>query len=152
MPLCGRYCSSVSPLSVIPAKSAQALYQEAVNAEKQLEKSKKLQADKNIWYKVARRYHKVVLSHPQSGYCDDALWFEGELYRRADEKFREREAVVRALDAYHLLVKGYPSSKWCRKAHLRRADLYSESPVGQEIGPNRAAGGPAPLAENIRGR
>jgi N-acetylmuramoyl-L-alanine amidase len=108
----------------VSAQSARALYQEAVNAEKQLEKSKKLQADKSIWYKVARRYHKVVLTHPQSGYCDDALWFEGELYRRADEKFREREAVVRALDAYHLLVNGYPSSKWCRKARLRRADLY----------------------------
>jgi N-acetylmuramoyl-L-alanine amidase len=106
------------------AQSARSLYQQAVNAEKQLEKSKKLQADKKIWYKVARRYHKVVLSHPQSGYCDDALWFEGELYRRADEKFREREAVVRALDAYHLLINGYPSSKWCRKARLRRADLY----------------------------
>lgn len=108
----------------LSAQSARSLYQEAVNAEKQLEKSSKLQADKNIWYKVARRYHKVVLSHPQSGYCDDALWFEGELYRRADEKFKERDAVVRALDAYLLLVKGYPSSKWGRKARLRRADLY----------------------------
>ncbi len=119
----GAFLLAGLPASV-SAQSAKALYQEAVDAEKQLENSKKLQADKNIWYKVARRYHKVVLSHPQSGYCDDALWFEGELYRRADDKFREREAVLNALDAYHLLVEGYPSSKWCRKARLRRADLY----------------------------
>jgi N-acetylmuramoyl-L-alanine amidase len=112
------------PSIILAAKSARALYDEAVAAEQRLEKSKKLQADKNAWKKVAQSYRKVVLSHPRSGYCDDALFYEGEIYRQVDKRFRDRDAVRRAMDAYLQLTNGYPTSKWCRKAHLLRADLY----------------------------
>ena len=106
------------------AKSARALYNEAVRAEDQLNKSKKLRSDKNSWLKVARQYRLVVLNHPRSGYCDDALWHEGEIYKEVDKRFGSRDAARRSLDAYILLVDGYPSSKWNRKARLRKADLY----------------------------
>ncbi len=106
------------------SKSARTLYEEAHAAEQRLTGSQKLQADKSAWFKVARRYHQVVLAYPRSGYCDDALYYEGEIYRQADERFRDRDAVRRALDAYLLLVNGYPSSKWCPMARLARVELY----------------------------
>jgi N-acetylmuramoyl-L-alanine amidase len=105
-------------------KSARALYEEALVADKKLASSKKLQASKDVWLKVARQYHKVVLTHPRSGYCDDALYREGELYRKAGARFRDRDAIRRALDAYLLLVDGYPTSKWSAEARLARADIY----------------------------
>jgi N-acetylmuramoyl-L-alanine amidase len=113
-----------SPSDATAAKSARTLYNEAVAAEKRLRNAKKLNADKDAWIRVARAYHKVVLSHPRSGYCDDALYYEGEIYRQVDKRFRDRDAVRRALDAYLLLVDGYPASKWCSQARLARADLY----------------------------
>jgi N-acetylmuramoyl-L-alanine amidase len=111
------------PAAVGAQKSAQTLYEEALAAEERLSSSKDLQAKKDSWLKVARQYHLVVLNHPRSGYCDDALFHEGELYRKAGTRFGDREAMRRALDAYHLILEGYPSSKWCPAARLARADL-----------------------------
>lgn len=104
-------------------KSAQTLYKEALAAGKRLDSSKDLQAKKDSWLKVGRQYHLVVLNHPRSGYCDDALYQEGQLYQKAGVRFRDRDAIRRALDAYHLILKGYPASKWCPAARLARADL-----------------------------
>ncbi len=104
-------------------KSVQTLYEEALAAEKRLDSSKDLQAKKDSWLKVARQYHLVVLNHPRSGYCDDALYQEGRLYQKAGVRFRDRDAIRRALDAYHLILNGYPASKWCPAARLARADL-----------------------------
>ena len=128
-----------SPATVAAEKTAQALYYEAVAAEKKLASSKDLQAKKDVWLRVARRYQQVVLSHPRSGYCDDALYREGELYRKAGSRFRDRDATRRALDAYLLLVNGYPQSKWCPAARLARADIYlnqlsNEKVARKEIG------------------
>ena len=132
----------VSPATVAPeksAKSARVLYEEALVAEKKLASSKNLQAKRDVWLTVARQYHKVVLTHPRSGYCDDALYREGELYRKAGSRFRDRDATRRALDAYLLLVNGYPKSKWCPEARLARADIYlnrlsNEKAARKEIG------------------
>ncbi len=134
----------VSVVGALPAtataeKSAGSLYDEAVAAEKKLASSKSLQGQKDVWLRVARRYHQVVLTHPRSGYCDDALYREGELYRKAGSRFRDRDATRRALDAYLLLVDGYPKSKWCPAARLARADIYlnqlsNEKAARKEIG------------------
>lgn len=110
--------------ALLAAKSAKALYDEARAAEQQLKKSKSRQASKSAWLEAAGRYRKVVLSHPRSGYCDDALWYEAEIYRQVDQRFRDRDAVRRALDSYLQIVKGYPASKWCSQARLASAGLY----------------------------
>ena len=128
-----------SPATVAAQKSARSLYEEALAAEKKLASSKNLQAKKDVWLTVARQYHRVVLTHPRSGYCDDALYREGELYRKAGSRFRDRDATRRALDAYLLLVNGYPKSKWCPEARLARADIYlnrlsNEKAARKEIG------------------
>jgi N-acetylmuramoyl-L-alanine amidase len=117
-------CLLGSPCVAVAAqKSAQTLYEEAVAAQKKLESSRDLQAKKDSWLKVARQYHLVVLNYPRSGYCDDALFHEGELYRNAGTRFHDRDAIRRSLDAYYLILKGYPSSKWGPAARMARADI-----------------------------
>ncbi|HXV62662.1 MAG TPA: N-acetylmuramoyl-L-alanine amidase [Vicinamibacteria bacterium] len=107
--------------------SAKALYVAAQNAEQRLHRSQELLAAKSEWVRVAKLYRKVVATHPQSGYCDDALYFEAELYREIDRRFgADGDAVERALDSYLLLANGYPSSKWARKARLTRGKVYLE--------------------------
>jgi N-acetylmuramoyl-L-alanine amidase len=67
-----------------------------------------------------------VVAHPQSGYCDDALFYEAEIYREVDRRFSDPGALERSLDSYLLLAKGYPSSKWAPRARLTRGKVLLE--------------------------
>lgn len=107
-------------------RSASALYEDARAAEKRLQGSSALRAAKAQWAAVANKYHRVVLVHPRSGYCDDALYYEAQIYLEMDRRFDDRAALQRAMDAYLLLANGYPASKWARKARLTRGKLFRE--------------------------
>ena len=119
-------------LSVRPAasgeaqRSARTLYQDAQKAEERLHRSEALLRKRSEWLKVAKLYRGVVLKHPQSGYCDDALYYEGELYIGVYRRFDDRDALKRALDANLLLANGYPASKWARRARLTRGKIFLE--------------------------
>ena len=119
-------------LSVRPAasgeaqRSARTLYQDAQKAEERLHRSEALLRKRSEWLKVAKLYRGVVLKHPQSGYCDDALYYEGELYIGVYRRFDDRDALKRALDAHLLLANGYPASKWARRARLTRGKIFLE--------------------------
>ncbi len=124
-------CIIVACLSAIPPasagiQSAASLYRNAQTAEKNLHTSKKRISQRSEWTKVAKMYHRVVLANPQSSYCDDALYFEAEIYLEIDRRFKNSSARQRALDRYLLLANGYPSSKWAKKARLNRGKLYLE--------------------------
>jgi N-acetylmuramoyl-L-alanine amidase len=118
---------SVEPVVGAAAqRSARTLYQDAQDAEARLHRSDTRLGKRSEWIKVANAYRKVVLQHPQSGYCDDALYYEGQLYIEVYRRFDDREALRRALDAHLLLANGYPSSKWARSARLVRGKLFLE--------------------------
>jgi N-acetylmuramoyl-L-alanine amidase len=106
--------------------SARNSYDEARAAEERLHQSKSRTAKKAEWVKVARLYRSVVVSYPQSGYCDDALFYEAELYREVSRRFDDGAALDRALDTYLLLANGYPSSKWAPRAVLSRGKILLE--------------------------
>ncbi len=106
--------------------SARRSYDEARAAEERLHKSKSRTGNKNEWVKVARMYRSVVVRYPQSGYCDDALFYEAELYREVHRRFSDAAALERSLDSYLLLAKGYPSSKWAPRARLTRGKIQLE--------------------------
>jgi hypothetical protein len=108
------------------SKSARRMYDEARAAEERLHQSKSRAAKKNEWVSVARMYRQVVVSNPQSGYCDDALFYEAELYREVYLRFDDDAALERALDAYLLLADGYPSSKWAARSRLARGKMQLE--------------------------
>jgi N-acetylmuramoyl-L-alanine amidase len=105
------------------SSSARKSYDDARAAEERLHQSKSRTADKSEWVKVARKYRAVVVAHPQSGYCDDALFYEAELYREIHRRFSDPGALDRSLDSYLLLAKGYPSSKWAPRARLTRGKI-----------------------------
>ncbi|MGH9322535.1 MAG: AMIN domain-containing protein, partial [Vicinamibacteria bacterium] len=121
---------SVGGAAVKPAetsqRSARKLYDEAQAAEKRLHQSKSRLAKKTEWLAVARRYRNVVVKYPQSGYCDDSLFYEAEIYREIHRRFDDERANERALDAYLLLAKGYPSSKWAARGYLNRGKIFLE--------------------------
>ena len=106
--------------------SARKLYDEAHDAEIRLHQSKSRTAKKSEWVRVARMYRSVVVSHPQSGYSDDALFYEAEIYREVHQRFDDDRALERSLDTYLLLANGYPSSKWAPRARLNRGKIQLE--------------------------
>lgn len=106
--------------------SARKLYDEAQAAETRLHQSKSRNAKKSEWVRVARMYRSVVVSYPQSGYCDDALFYEAELYREVHQRFDDEASLERALDSYLLLANGYPSSKWAARGRLNRGKIQLE--------------------------
>lgn len=105
--------------------SAKTLYEAARRAEETLRGSETAMRDRDRWTTVARKYRSVVLSFPRSGYCDDALHYEGGIYRDAAERFDDRRFAVRAADAFALLIRGYPASRWVPKALYEQVRLYA---------------------------
>ena len=105
--------------------TAKQLYEAARSAESKLRGSKSAMESRNQWAAVARRYRAVVVAYPRSGYCDDALHYEGGVYRDAAERFEDRRFAVRAADAWALLVRGYPASRWVTKALYEQVRLYA---------------------------
>jgi N-acetylmuramoyl-L-alanine amidase len=106
--------------------SAKKLWEDARAAEERLHQSKSRTAKKSEWVKVARMYRSIVVSHPQSGYSDDALFYEADIYREVHRRFDDDAALERSLDTYLLLAKGYPSSKWAPRARLNRGKIQLE--------------------------
>ena len=106
--------------------SPRRLWDEARTAEERLHQSKSKTAKKSEWVKVARMYRSIVVSYPQSGYCDDALFYEADIYREVHRRFDDDSALERSLDTYLLLAKGYPSSKWAPRARLNRGKIQLE--------------------------
>ena len=107
------------------APTAKQLYEAARRAEEALRGSKTAMRNKDRWEDVGRKYRSVVLSYPRSGYCDDALHYEGSVYRDAAERFDDRRLAIRAGDAWSLLIRGYPASRWVPKALYEQVRLYA---------------------------
>ena len=105
--------------------TAKQLYEAARKAEEALRGSETAMRNRDQWQGVARKYRSVVLSFPRSGYCDDALHYEGGIYRDAAERFDDRRFAVRAADAFALLIRGYPASRWVPKALYDQVRLYA---------------------------
>lgn len=114
--------------------SARKLYDEAQAAESRLHQSKSRTSKKSEWVRVARMYRSVVVEYPQSGYCDDALFYEAEIYREIHRRFDDDAALERSLDAYLLLANGYPSSKWAPRARLTRGKVQIERRSDRKTG------------------
>jgi N-acetylmuramoyl-L-alanine amidase len=122
MALLGAFAPSV----VEAQRSAATLYKDAQAAEKKLHQSPTRIKKKSEWNKVAKAYRAVVVAHPQSGYSDDALYYEGEILLETYRRFEDRAARQRALDTYLLLANGYPASKWAKRARLTRGKMFLE--------------------------
>ena len=72
-----------------PAQTAKQLYEAARQADQSLRGSQTAMRNRDRWEAVGRKYRSVVLSFPRSGYCDDALHYEGGIYRDAAARLRQ---------------------------------------------------------------
>lgn len=109
----------------VAARTAKQLYEAARRAEAALRGSREAMGSRSRWAAVGRKYRDVVTSYPRSGYCDDALHYEGGVYREAADRFNDRGFAVRAADAWTLLVRGYPASRWVPRAFFEQVRLYA---------------------------
>ncbi len=109
--------------AAVAAQSARALFETAQATETRLRESNS--RSPAAWTAAGQAYRAVVISFPRSGYCDDALWYAGGVYRDAAGRFGDRSFAVRGLDAYRLLTTGYPTSKWVPKAFQEQVRLLA---------------------------
>ena len=114
-----------------PARPDAALYKEAQAAESSLRASPRRGAKRSEWETVVLRYRKVVARYPRSGYCDDALFTAGNLYREMAQRFRSARYREDAASAYRMLVAEYPSSR------LGDDALWAAVEVAREAGDRR---------------
>ena len=128
---------SAYPEAGVVSPTAKQLYEAARQAEEKLRGSETAMRNRDRWQDVARKYRSVVLSFPRSGYCDDALHYEGGVYRDAAERFDDRRFAVR----------GPPTPLLSSSAGIRRAagsrrlcmNRYVSTPAASTTKPRRGA-------------
>jgi len=99
-----------------------------------------------------RAYKAVVLRHPTSGYCDDALWYGAQLGTDAFARFgqeRDRQSTIALLK---LLQSEYPGSPFIPRIKTKLEHLAAPAAAATSPAPSAAAGPPpATPATNSRG-
>jgi N-acetylmuramoyl-L-alanine amidase len=100
----------VSEAGAVPARSDRELYRKAEEARTAFLRSPAKMAKRRSWEAVIAPYQQIVMRYPQSGYCDNALFAIGDLYRRMGDRFKETRYQREAAEAFLNLATEYPSS------------------------------------------
>lgn len=105
---------------------------------------------------AAGAYETVVLRHPTSGFCDDALWKGAQVARFAWEKFQQEADRKTAARLLTWLRKEYPTSAFAKQAPAQLAALSqgpaparSSTPAATPPSASVSASGPAAMVRNI---
>ena len=96
---------------------------------------------------VAKAFRKVYLTSPASGFCDDSLLAEAEMYRKAAERFESERRRADALKTYRFLAREYPHSKL--KAEARQAIAAMEGRADPQLARNEPPAAPPPLSPPV---
>lgn len=124
---------------VAEAQTAAVLYQRATTREAAARKNPTVA---NVRAVVAS-YEQVVLRHPRSGYCDDALWNGAELARFGWERFKQESDRKTAERLYAWLRREYPASAKTKQVATSLAALKATpAPASAPSEPRRTS--PAP--------
>jgi N-acetylmuramoyl-L-alanine amidase len=136
--LTGALCALLLAPTAAQAQTAAVLYQRAQAKEATARK----QLSAANFRAAAAAFELVVLRHPRSGYCDDALWHGAQMTRASWERYgnpRDLETTERLL---RWLRREYPSSSWARQVPAELATLNTRPPAAD----SKAADAPAPRA------
>jgi len=133
-------CALLWPV-VAEAQTAAVLYQRATTREAAARKNP---TTANIRAAVAA-YEQVVLRHPTSGYCDDALWSGAELARFGWARFKQESDRKTAERLYTWLRREYPTSAKAKQVPAQLAALTS-TPASATAPPEPRRTLPAPPA------
>ena len=104
---------------VAEAQTAAVLYQRATTREAAARKNP---TTANVRAAVSA-YEQVVLRHPRSGYCDDALWNGAELARFGWERFKQESDRKTSERLYTWLRREYPTSAKAKQVAPQLAAL-----------------------------
>jgi len=140
----------VGPPGVAPSAqtpSAKDLYQSAQASDRDARVALARPADQrettlSLVRAAMRAYKAVVLRHPTSGYCDDALWYGAQLGTDAFDRFgdeRDRQSTVALL---RLLQSEYPTSPFV--ARVKPTLDHLAEPPAAATAPARSAAASAP--------
>ena len=124
---------------VAEAQTAAVLYQRATTREATARKNPTIA---NVRAVVAS-YEQVVLRHPRSGYCDDALWNGAELARFGWERFKQESDRKTAERLYAWLRREYPTSAKAKQVATSLAAL-KPTPTSAPAPPEPRRTSPAP--------
>jgi N-acetylmuramoyl-L-alanine amidase len=122
---------SVGPALAASARPDRALYEQATRARTALQSSKRLVTRRNEWEKVIQAFRLVVSRYPQSGFSDNALMGEADLYREMAARFSTPRYAENAQKAYRRVATEYPSSSLADDA------LYAAFEIAQKYGGGR---------------
>jgi N-acetylmuramoyl-L-alanine amidase len=114
------------------AQTAAVLYQRATTREAA---ARKQPTTANVRAAVSA-YEQIVLRHPTSGYCDDALWNGAEMARFGWERFKQESDRKTSERLYAWLRREYPTSAKAKLVATQLAALKA-TPA-----PARAAAAP----------
>lgn len=148
--------SGAAPTAQTP--SARDLYQIAQVSDREARVALAQSADQpdatlRLVHAAMQAYKAVVLRHPTSGYCDDALWYGARLGTDAFARFgqeRDRQSTIALLK---LLRSEYPGSPFIPRIKLKLDHLTAPAAVATAPALSAAATGspPATPATNSRG-
>ena len=98
---------------------------------------------------VAKAFRKVYLVSPASGYCDDSLLVEAEMYRKAAARFESERRRADALKTYRFLAREYPHSKLRPQALQAIAEIEgrTDPQLARNEPPLAPPSKPPPLAD-----
>ena len=149
-----------APAFAAPQASAKTLYESAQAREATIRTA--LDASppeppptRDAMRQVVAAYRQVVLRHPTSGYCDNALWLAAQLsadtfVRHGDERDRKD-----ALQLLMSLASEYPGSSLVPRARAEAARIMAmagPAPAGKPAEPAPAATPAAVLVRDVRRR
>jgi N-acetylmuramoyl-L-alanine amidase len=96
--------------------------------------------------RVVSSYESLVLKHPASGYCDNALWQAANLAALAYERFGSEADRKTAARLFTALTRGYPTRKLAHRAAEALQRLASAQPAAAPapVAPKPAPATPGP--------
>jgi len=140
VPLLLRAQSAPPPAGPPPPQELYEAAQAADRAARQLILEAPGKADTLAALRAAvQKYRLVVIAHPTSGYCDDALWHGGVLSTEAFTRFGQDRDRRMAVSLLKLLKSGYPLSAFAGRVQPR-LDRLEPRPVDTASSPAPASG------------
>jgi N-acetylmuramoyl-L-alanine amidase len=129
-------CALVVSVSAVQAASSRpdrTLYEQATRARATLQSSKRLVARRNEWEKVIQAFRQIVARYPQSGFSDNALMAEGDMYREMAVRFKTPRYAENAQKAYRRVAADYPSSSLADEALFAAFEIAQSGGSSREV-------------------
>lgn len=105
------------------SSTAKNLYQDAAARLNQMQRSPDKYSYGN-WRNLASSFRAVYYRFPTSGYADDAVYHEAEIFRLMYNRTQHVEYWQLAITRFKFLLQEYPFSRLGVQAYLQVAELY----------------------------